>query len=89
MENPNQLAHDLPKWKWIWATNKRDLIGTSAFISLFIIVPLIQSAPGWYIYVPVAIAFWFIAVYLRLTLLYKKNVKYYWNWEETYGDLKS
>jgi len=85
MQNPNQLAKDLSKWKWIWATNKWDLIGTSAFLSLFIILPIVQDAPYWYLYPIGTVAFWFLAVWLRLTLLYKKNLRHFYEWEYNFN----
>lgn len=85
MENPNKEAYKMGKWPWIWAKHKRKILGVGiTSLILWIYAAFDPDGTPWPILV-FAFPAWFLLWYFYYTNLYNKQIRYYHNWEETYG----
>jgi hypothetical protein len=82
--NPHQMAHDLTKFQWIWHYHKRPIIGITAFTLIMMVWIAISSPEAWWAY-GIVLPAWYGVWTLNWGSLYRKNLKLYHNWEETFG----
>lgn len=88
MKNPYQDARELKMVPWLWKTNKWDLLGvTVGTLIIMILLISIDPVDTWWGY-GIIMPLWYVLHVIRWAVLYKRNVKSYHNWEETYYMLK-